>query len=201
MPAQYYIPGRGIGGFLALHQDWRSWTIAAGIWGGGEILAVDVSGTSVGKCTYYTEAAGDLNIVGVSAMGNEPERKYNSIPVAAAVSPENLVAAIDAARVGVRVANDNSGDITHGDLMSAEKDTQTIEERTTIATLTAVDIAAFTVLADATDVTGAELRLVLEEANKILGRANEDLAANTADAIALNVTTLLQRPEIVVPSA
>lgn len=201
MPAQYYIPGRGIGGWVAHHIDWRSWVISAGIWGGGEILAVDVSGTSVGACTYYTAAGGDVAIIGVSAMGNEPERKYNSIPVAVAVTPENLVAAIDLARVGVRVANDNSGDITHGDLMSAEKDTQTIEGEAGIATLTAVDIAAFTVLADATDVTGAELRLVLVEANKILGRANEDVSQVSSDAQAINVSTLLNRPEIIVPSA
>lgn len=201
MPAQYYIPGRGIGGFLALHQDWRSWVISAGIWGGGEILAVDASGTSVGACAPYQIVAQDLNIIGVSAMGNEPERKYYSIPVAVAVSPENLVAAIDAARVGVRIANDNSGAITHGDLMSAEKDTQTIEGRASIATLSAVDITAITVIADATPVTGAETRTLMQEVNAILGRANEDKAQVSTDAQALNVTTLLQRPEIVVPSA
>ena len=201
MPAQYYIPGRGIGGFLALHQDWRSWVTSMGIWGGGEILAVDISETSTGKCAAYKVTATDLAIIGVSAMGNEPERKYKSIPVAVAVSPEDLVAAIDAARVGVRIANDNSGAITQGDLMQAETDDQTVEENANQTNITAVDIAVITVIADATPVTGAETRTLMQEVNAILGRANEDKAQVSSDAQALNVTTLLQRPEIVVPSA
>ena len=203
MPVPYFIPGRGIGGWVAHMVDYRSWSLAAGIWGGGEIMAVDVSGTSVGKCTYYTEAGGDLSIVGVSASGNESARRYGTIPATTPGTdpPEDIIAVIDLARAAVRVANDNSGAITHGDLLSAEKDDQTVEGNANVTNITTVDIAAITVLADATDATGAEIRLYQREINKILGRSNQDLAQNTADQIAIDVTLLLNRPEVVIPSA
>lgn len=199
-PAPYYIGTRSIGGWVASQIDWRSWIISAGIWCGGEILSVDVSETSTGACTYYTAAAGDISIIGVSAMGNQPDRVYKTIPTATAVSPENLVAAIDLARVAVRLAN-NSGALTHGDLVSAEKDTQTIEEEAAIATLTAVDLHAFTAIADATTITGTILDKAHTEWNKILGRTNEDAGANTDDGVAVEVTLLLMKPDIVIASA
>ena len=202
MPAPYFIPGRSVGGFIAHNWDWRSWTISAGIWGGGEIMAVDDSETSTGKCITYNAGGttNDLNIVGVTAMGNEVDRVYGTIPTATPPSDEDKIGILDMVRGELRLANDNSGAITHGDLLSAEEDSQTIEGNAT-QTVTAVDIAAFTVLADTTDVTGAELRLVLREANKIVGRSNEDHAQNTSDQEGINTTLLLCRPEIVVPSA
>ncbi len=199
-PAPYYIGARSIGGWVASQIDWRSWVISAGIWCGGEILAVDISETSTGACTYYTAAAGDLNIIGVSAMGNQPDRVYKTIPTATAVSPENLVAAIDLARVAVRL-DASSSTLTHGDLVYAKKVTQVIEGEAAIATLTAVDIHAFTAIGDATTITGTILDKAHTEWNKILGRANEDADANTTDGVAIEVTLLLMKPEIVIASA
>lgn len=199
MPAIKVIPTRGIGGWVADMTTWRSWTISTGIWGGGEIMAVDNSESSTGACTYYTAAAADLNIVGVSAMGNEPDRQYGTAPESSPESDETEVAIIDLARVSVRLAN-NSNAITHGDLVSAETDSQTIEGETG-KTVTAVDLHSWTAIADATTIIGSTLDTAHTEWNKILGRANEDQGANTDDAVAIEVTLLLMRPEIVIPSA
>lgn len=201
MPSPYFIPGRGIGGWVAHMIDYKSWTLSAGIWGGGEIMVIDASETTTGKCTYYIAAAADLNIIGLSATGNEHARKYKTAPEATPPTdpPEDLVAIIDLARGACRLANDSNA-ITHGDLVQAEQDTQTIEE-VAAQTLTAVDLAVITVIADATAINGANGRTLFREINSVLGRANEDQGANTDDAVAIEVTLLLNRPEIVVPSA
>lgn len=199
MPAPYFIPGRSVGGFIAHNWDWRSWTITKGIWGGGEILAVDVSETTTGACTQYIAAAGDLNIVGISAMGNEVDRVYGTIPTATPPSNENKIGVLDFVRGELRLANDSNA-ITHGDLVQAETDSQTVEGNAT-QTITAVDLAVITAIADATGITGDNLRTLMREVNKTLARANEDQGANTDDAVGINCTLLLGRPEIVVPSA
>ena len=194
---RYDIPRKLHGGFTRKLNEWPEAEINQGVLH-CEIIAVDASESTSTDITRYLKAGADLNILGVSFFGNEWDAYYAETITDTPAEGRKRIAIQDCGEAAVRIANDSNA-IAFGLSVQAEEDTQTIEGNS--QTVTAVDLAAFTVRADTYAFTGAGWRTYQAEEMKCLGKAMEYQGANTTDDQYINVQITVLRPYILVPSA